>query len=175
MNQSNTPAEVGCNEGLGGAAPEQRKDLPFSTIQMQECHDARIERVVDSLQRIKAEYEDDEASKKLDGLLWAAISYAATIPAAARLVDPRTWQHLLVYSTAAAQATARVPLTDEQIEALFKGVDSEDKGRFAIVRGFARAIEAAHGIKPHNAEFSRQAGLPAQVGCNARLGGTFGD
>jgi hypothetical protein len=41
-----------------------------------------------------------------------------------------------------------VPLTDEQIEALFKGVDSEDKGRFSIVRGFARAVEAAHGIAP---------------------------
>jgi hypothetical protein len=41
----------------------------------------------------------------------------------------------------------RKPLTDDEIEALFKGVDSEDKGRFAIVRGFARAIEAAHGIK----------------------------
>ena len=41
----------------------------------------------------------------------------------------------------------RQPLTNEQIEVLFKGVDSEDKGRFTIVRGFARAIEAAHGIK----------------------------
>ena len=38
-------------------------------------------------------------------------------------------------------------LTEDEIEALFEGVDSEDKGRFAIVRGFARAIEAAHGIK----------------------------
>jgi hypothetical protein len=33
-------------------------------------------------------------------------------------------------------------LSDEQIEAIFKSVDSEDKGRFAIVRLFARAIEA---------------------------------
>lgn len=32
-------------------------------------------------------------------------------------------------------------LSDERIEAIFKGVDSEDKGRFAIVRLFARAIE----------------------------------
>ncbi len=40
----------------------------------------------------------------------------------------------------------RQPLTDGQIEALFAGVDSEDKGRFAIVRAFARAIEQAHGI-----------------------------
>jgi hypothetical protein len=40
----------------------------------------------------------------------------------------------------------RQPLTNEQIEVLFKGVDSEDKGRFTIVKGFARAIEAAHNI-----------------------------
>lgn len=33
-------------------------------------------------------------------------------------------------------------LTDERIETIFKGVDSEDRGRFAIVRLFARAIEA---------------------------------
>jgi hypothetical protein len=43
----------------------------------------------------------------------------------------------------------RKPLTDDEIEALFKGVDSEDKGRFAIVRGFARAIEAALKEKNH--------------------------
>lgn len=33
-------------------------------------------------------------------------------------------------------------MSDEQIEALFMGVDSDDRGRFAIVRLFARAIEA---------------------------------
>lgn len=33
-------------------------------------------------------------------------------------------------------------LSDEQIEAIFLSVDSGDKGRFAIVRLFARAIEA---------------------------------
>lgn len=47
----------------------------------------------------------------------------------------------------AAAPVQRKPLTEDEIEALFEGVDSEDKGRFAIVRGFARAIEAAHGIK----------------------------
>lgn len=45
-----------------------------------------------------------------------------------------------------AEPVQRKPLTEDEIEALFKGVDSEDKGRFAIVRGFARAIEQAHGI-----------------------------
>jgi hypothetical protein len=45
-----------------------------------------------------------------------------------------------------AQTAKREPLTDGRIEAIFKNVDSEDKGTFAIVRGFARAIEAAHGI-----------------------------
>jgi hypothetical protein len=42
----------------------------------------------------------------------------------------------------APPAAQRKPLTDEQIIALFMGVDSEDKGRFTIVKGFARAIEA---------------------------------
>ena len=42
---------------------------------------------------------------------------------------------------------APAPLSGEQIEALFNGVDSADKGRFAIVSGFARAIERAHGIR----------------------------
>lgn len=50
-------------------------------------------------------------------------------------------------SMVAAAPVQRKPLTEDEIEALFEGVDSEDKGRFAIVREFARAIEAAHGIK----------------------------
>lgn len=38
-------------------------------------------------------------AEKLDGILWEAIDYAAAHPAEARDVDPRTWQHLLTYST----------------------------------------------------------------------------
>lgn len=153
MSKSDQPAIVSSNVGLGGAAPEQKKDLLFATVQMQEQHDARIERVVNTLQRIKAEYED-EASKKLDDLLWAAIGYAGTIPSAARLVDPRTWQHLLVYSTAAQQSEEREPLTDEQLDAAVAAWFREDiqPGRRPFAKRMRAAIEAAHGITPLNAE-----------------------
>ena len=49
--------------------------------------------------------------------------------------------------TTHAEPVQRKPLTEEEIDALSKGVNSEDKGRFSIIRGFARAVEAAHGIK----------------------------
>ena len=44
-------------------------------------------------------------------------------------------------------AQPAVPLTDEQIEACLHHVDEDGIGLFA----FARAIEAAHGIKEKNA------------------------
>lgn len=147
MSKSDQPAIVSSNVGLGGDATEQKRDLLFATVQMQEPHDARIERVVDSLRCIQ---QEAEAAKRLDNMLWTAISYAATIPSEARLVDPRTWRHLLVYSTAASQATAREPLTDEQIDALpvwqhFVGLWPEMR------KEITSAVEAAHGIKPLNA------------------------
>lgn len=57
------------------------------------------------------------------------------------------------------------PLTDEQIESLFLGVDSEDKNRFAIVRGFARAIEQAHGITKREPQ-GKPSRLEAFIGYN---------
>lgn len=65
-----------------------------------------------------------------------------------------TWVHTI---------GGREPLTDEQIELLFKGVDSEDKGRFAIVHSFARAIEAAHGIKQPSTPFNHPSKGPTMT------------
>lgn len=38
-------------------------------------------------------------AERLDKLLWEAIDYAGSHPVEARDVDPRTWHHLLTYST----------------------------------------------------------------------------
>lgn len=144
MSKSDQPAIVSSNVGLGGDATEQKRDLLFATVQMQEHHDARIERVVDSLRCIQ---QEAEAAKRLDNMLWTAISYAATIPSEARLVDPRTWRHLLVYSTAAAQPIEREPLTDEQLDAAVAAWFREDiqPGRRPFAKRMRAAIEAARG------------------------------
>lgn len=47
---------------------------------------------------------------------------------------------------AADEAKAVAPMTEDQIIEIFKTADSEDRGRWAVVLAFARAIEAYHGI-----------------------------
>lgn len=77
----------------------------------------------------------EKASEFIEKTLWEVIDVAAMFPKAKP--NPRTWEHLMVYSPQPK------PLTDEQIgdiAALFYP-------RWQGHEGFARAIEAAHGIK----------------------------
>jgi hypothetical protein len=51
------------------------------------------------------------ATERLDRLLWEAIDFAAMNPRESKNVDPRTWDHLIVYATnKAAQPVAGEPV-----------------------------------------------------------------
>ena len=100
----------------------QLRDLVRAALKAQASKNAETERA-------RAEPTDKQIGQLLRSYNWRA-------------------ENLTLFARAvlALRGEARQPLMDADIAALFNIVDSEDKGRFAVVYGFARAIERAHGI-----------------------------
>jgi hypothetical protein len=69
----------------------------------------------------------------------------------AQPVPPRILMHQATHPTNTTPPTAqRKPLTDEEIKAVIQSIDPDEKYLPKALRQFARAIEAAHGIKEKN-------------------------
>ena len=79
---------------------------------------------------------DEKASAHMEKALWEFIDTASMFPLAKP--DPRTWPHVMAF------APQRQPLTDEQMNALWFETNKQNG---SVIWRFARAIEAAHGIK----------------------------
>lgn len=124
------------------AQQEPKKDLMWSTVAMQERHDQRIQKVVATLEQIKQEQLAEQPAQQQK-----PVAIVASHPERVDWLRDEPPDGTLLYTFPPASK----PLTDEQILHLVDIHVGAPSMAYPLDTSdwlcFARAIEAAHGIK----------------------------
>lgn len=126
------------------AEPVAKRDLLYATVEMQEREAKRIENIVAGLEAIKQEQLSWVALEKAaDEIVRGKSVWKRFIDGTPLANDIPVWMADFAQKyTRPPTAPAQQPLTDEQIYEMYSEPCSD-----AEMIAFARAIEAAHGIK----------------------------